>query len=328
MIIVRAPFRIPIGGGGTDLPSYYSKYGGDFISAAINKYMFISVNRQALDKLIHIKYSLSEEVEKLSQIQHELAREALILTGIKNQIDIHSMADIPAGTGMGSSGSYLVGLLKALHTLKNEAVGAAKTAEEACWIEINKLGKPVGKQDQYIAAYGGITHFIISKKGRVKAERLNISHSLLRDLENSIIIFYTGIKRSANDILQHQNRSIVRNDSEVTNNMHMIKEIGQKIGEAIKRGDVVKFGRLLDEHWQTKKKLSSAISFPEVHKWYKIALENGALGGKLMGAGGGGFLMFCCPGDKTKLRHTLAQAGLEEMLFHFDMEGTKVIADL
>ena len=195
MILVRAPFRVPIGGGGTDLPSYYSKFGGEFISASINRYMFITINRPIVDKLIRVKYTQTEIVTSVKEVRHDLVREALRLTKIKDSIEINSFADLPAGVGMGSSGSYLVALLKALHTLKREHVSDQNLAEEACRIEINKLKRFVGKQDQYIAAFGGITKFKINKNGDVKIRPLPLSASFIRDLENSLLIFYTGIRR-------------------------------------------------------------------------------------------------------------------------------------
>lgn len=327
MIVVRAPFRIPLGGGGTDLPSYYSKFGGELVSAAIDKYMYVCINRPALDKSIRLKYSLSEQVESVDKLQNEYAREALKLVGVDEQVEIDSIADLAGGSGMGSSGSYLVALLKGLHTFKNQSLSTQELAEEACKIEIDILKKPVGKQDQYMAAFGGITHLVINKKGQVEVNRLAASAEKLSYLEHSLVLFYTGMTRSAGEILRHQSRAITKNKTETVENMHRIKEIGREIVKAIKEGDVEKFGTLMDFHWQSKRGLSSAITNTEIDTWYQKARLAGAIGGKLVGAGGGGFLLFCCPGDKHKLREAMRKESLTEMFFHFDMEGAKVLAD-
>lgn len=328
MIFVRAPFRIPIGGGGTDLPSYYSKFGGYFISAAIARYMFITVNRPLLDNLIRVKYTQTEIVDDIKKIKHELVREALRLTNIKDSIEINSVADLPAGTGMGSSGSYLVALLKAMHTLKNEHVGPGALAEEACKIEIEKLKRPVGKQDQYVAAFGGITKFIIDKDGTVSVKRLDLTQSFIRDLESSLLIFYTGINREEEQILKSQSRATEENNKKVIENLHFIKSIGQKIEGALLKEDIVAFGRLMHEHWLTKRKLSTAVSTSRIDYLYDLGMKNGATGGKIMGAGGGGFLLFSCPDGRNRVRAAMRQEGLKELFFHFDMEGAKVIADM
>lgn len=328
MIIVRAPFRIPLGGGGTDLPSFYSQYSGDLVSVAVDKYMYVSVNRPMVDKLIRVRYSQTETVDQVSKIKHELVREALRLTKIRENIEIHSMADLPSGTGMGSSGSYLVALLKALHTLNQEAVDTADLAEEACEIEIERLKKPVGKQDQYLAAFGGITHLEIDKDGQVKVDRLLIDKDKARELENSLLVFYTGLRRSSGKILKHQDEATKDKKKATSSHLVKIKEIGQEVLGAIKKGDINKFGALLDFHWQYKKKLSQAISSSQVDVWYEKARLAGALGGKLMGAGGGGFFVFCCPGDKKNLRQAMKEEGLEEMFINFDYQGVKVVADI
>lgn len=327
MIITRAPFRIPLGGGGTDLPSYYSKFGGELISVAIDKYMLVTVNRSIVDELIRIKYSRSEEVEKVDQIQHELVREALKVTRIDNGIEISSIADVPAGTGLGSSGSYLVALLKALHTFKREEVSVKKIADEACAIEIDRLHKPVGKQDQYMAAFGGLTKLTIDKKGNVQVLKSEISIGILKDLERSLCIFYTGIKRGSGEILSKQSKATTNGDKQVIESLHYIKEIGQEIYGAILKGDVNKFGALMDLHWQHKRKLANNVTNRDIDRWYQEGKYAGALGGKIMGAGGGGFLMFCCPGDKTALRAAMAKQGLKEMFFNFDNDGVKILVD-
>lgn len=328
MIFVRAPFRIPIGGGGTDLPSYYSKFGGALISAAINRYMFVTINRPLVDKLIRVKYAQTEIVNKVSQVKHELVREALRLSDITDSIEINSVADLPAGVGMGSSGSYLVALLKALHTLKNEDISTNDLAEEACKIEIEKLGRPVGKQDQYIAAFGGITKLNIRKNGEVSVKRLALKPAFVRDLENSLLIFYTGIKREEKQILKKQSEATRHNNKKVIENLHLIKSIGLKIERALLNNDINAFGKLMHEHWMSKRNLSSSISSSRIDHLYQLGIKNGAIGGKIMGAGGGGFLLFCCPGDKGAIRAEMEKQGLMELFFHFDMEGVKVVADL
>lgn len=327
MIITRAPFRIPLGGGGTDLPSYFSRYGGKLISVAIDKYIATTVNRPVTDNLIRLKYSQSETVESLTQIQHHSIKEALKLTGISSGIELSFIADIPAETGMGSSGVFLVSLLKALHSFKKEETTATQIAEEACYIEINKLKAPVGKQDQYMAAVGGITQLIINKKGRVEVVHPTITQSAIEDLEDSLLLFFTGIHRSSSEILKSQNKSTQNGDKKVLESLHFIKEIGEEITRALKKGDINKFGKLLNTHWEYKLKLSGKVSNDNINQWYHKGIEAGSLGGKLIGAGGGGFLLFCCPGDKKDLRKAMAQEGLREVFFHFDFDGVKILAN-
>lgn len=327
MIITRAPFRIPLGGGGTDLPSYYSKFGGKLISVAIDKYVVTTLNRPATDNLIRLKYSDSEMVESVSQIQHELIKEALKLTGVTQGVELAFIADIPAGTGMGSSGSFLVSMLKALHVFKKEEVTRHDIAEEACLIEINKLKNPVGKQDQYIAAYGGVTQLVISKKGVVEVEQPAIKRATIEDLEDSLLLFFTGILHSSKDVLNLQHKATQNDDRKVLESLHFIKEIGEDIAKCLKRGDINKFGRLLNTHWEYKQRLSGKVSNDKINRWYQHGINSGALGGKLIGAGGGGFLLFCCPQDKKNLRRAMQAEGLKEMFFHFDFDGAKLLAN-
>ncbi|HBC72871.1 hypothetical protein A2379_02395 [Candidatus Amesbacteria bacterium RIFOXYB1_FULL_47_13] len=327
MIMVRAPFRIPLGGGGTDLPSYYTKFGGRLISVSINKYIYTTANRPVSDKLIRLKYSDSETVDSVNEVNHDLAKEALKLTGVTKNVELAWVADLPHGTGMGSSGSFLVSTLKALYDLKGEVVSSRRLAEDACKIEIEILKKPVGKQDQYMAAFGGLTRMEINKKGQVEVIKPDVSPHALRDLENSFVLFFTGISRASGKILSKQNRSTTKNDSQVINNLHFIKELGDEIFKALENGKIEQFGKLLDVHWQYKRKLSKAISSVKIDNWYEQAKDAGALGGKIIGAGGGGFLLFCCPGDKSKLRKSMSKAGLTEMLIHFDNEGVKTLVN-
>jgi D-glycero-alpha-D-manno-heptose-7-phosphate kinase len=328
MIFVRAPFRISLGGGGTDLPSYYTKFSGYLISVAINKYMYVSVNRPMVDSLIRLKYTETEVVDNVQKIKHDLVREALISTNVTHSIEINSLADLPAGTGMGSSGSYLVALLKALHTFNRNSISAHDLAEEACKIEIDKLNKPVGKQDQYLAAFGGLTKLKISKKGKVTVSSPPIQPATLRDLENSFTIFYTGINREGKNILKGQDSATKKNQKQVLENLHLIKKIGKDIEKNLITGDVAEIGKLMNQHWLAKRQLSKSISSSKIDSLYKLGIKNGALGGKIIGAGGGGFLLFSCPGDKKRLREAMQKAGLREMFFQFDMEGAKVIANI
>ena len=328
MIITRTPFRVPLGGGGTDLPSYYSKYGGFILSAAIDKYMFISLNQPIVDDLIRVKYSKSETISSVDEVQHEIVREALKLLGFKKAIEIVSMADVPAGTGLGSSGAYTIGLLNALHTLRRDSLTLQDLAEEACKIEIDILGKPIGKHDQYLAAFGGITCLEIEKDGKVEVCNGQISHATIDELEKNIFLFFTGISREANEILSSQSKAVAEEDSRVVDTLHRIKEIGYQIKSALEEGNLAKFGYLLDKHWQTKKNLSGKISDSKIDRLYEKAKENGAIGGKIMGAGGGGFFMFYCEEHRNRMRKAMAEEGLREMRFRFDFEGTKVLINL
>lgn len=328
MILSRAPFRIPLGGGGTDLPSYYTQYGGFVLSAAINKYIYVYVNRPAADEYIRVKYSRYEQVTCPDQVQHDLVRPALKLLDMNGSLEIVSMADVPAGTGLGSSGTYLVALLSALYELKREKVPTQALAESACHIEMNLAGHPVGKHDHYLAAFGGITCMDIGTDGRVKVSPLDISMTTVEEFRNSILLFYTGVTRSSGDILQSQKQDTQSGKSTVVDSLHRTKELGYRIKEALEKGDVEGFGKLLDEHWQNKKRRSGAISSPQIDHWYETAKQNGALGGKIMGAGGGGFFMFYVPnGHKARLRQVLATEGLREMPYDLDYEGAKVLVN-
>ncbi len=328
MILTRAPLRIPLGGGGTDLPSYYSQHGGFVLSAAINKYVYISVNRPQVDDLIRVKYSKSETVSDLNEVQHELVREAMRLTGVERGVEIVSMADVPAGTGMGSSGSFLVALLRALHAFNREHIPPSQLAEEACRVEIDIVGSPVGKQDQYVAAFGGIASFEIAPSGEVRVTPARLSNHLLDELRNSLLLFYTGLQRQSTDILEDQKRDTVGAKDDVVRSLHVVKGLGMEIRVALEAGDLSRAGELMDVHWQQKKLRSEKISSPMIDRWYEAARDSGALGGKLIGAGGGGFLLFLCPNShKRRVRQLMAAEGLREMPFDFDFEGAKVLVD-
>jgi D-glycero-alpha-D-manno-heptose-7-phosphate kinase len=328
VIVTRAPFRLPFGGGGSDLKSYYSRHGGFILSAAINRYVFICLNQPQVDTLYRIKYSRTEIVATLEEIQHPLVREALRMLHIPAGIEITSMADVPAGTGLGSSGSFLVALLTALHTFKRDHIPPWSLAEEACCIEIEKVGQPVGKHDQYMAAFGGLTCLDIAPDGQVTVTPLRISAHNLEQLRNSLTIYYTGISRSSHEILAEQSQGASQDQSQVTESLHQIKEIGREIKVALEGGKLDRFGELMDVHWENKKKISEKISDGQINHWYQVGRDNGAIGGKLMGAGGGGFLMFYCHNsDKARLRRALREEGLREMTFDFDVEGAKVLVN-
>lgn len=327
MIITRTPFRIPLGGGGTDLPSYYSKFGGFIFSAAINKYMFIYINRPMVDDLVRVKYSISETVNSIDEVKHDLVREGCRLHKIYNSIEIISMADVPAGTGLGSSSCYIVGLLNGLHTLKREYISLQELAEEACDVEINVLGKPIGKQDQYLAAFGGLSVLDISKDGEVKVRKAKVSNDTIDEMEKNIFLFYTGVSRDSSEILSLQSKGVENNRKNIVENMHRIKEIGYQVLETLESGDLTKFGHLLHEHWMSKKGISAKMANSRMDHIYEIARENGAMGGKIMGAGGGGFFMFYLEDKHKKFRKAMVREGLREMRYKLDFEGTKVIAN-
>ena len=327
MIITRTPFRVTLGGGGTDLPSYYEKYGGFIFSFALNKYMFITVKRPFADHLIRVKYNISETVERLSELKHDIARECLTKLNITDSIDVVSMADIPAGSGLGSSSSYTVGLLNALHTLKRDYIPLHDLAEEACNIEMYRLNKPIGKQDQYLATFGGFSILEIAKDGTVKVKRANINDSTIQGLNRNLLSFYTGVQRKNVGILARQTKSTEKNEKQVLDALHYIKESGFKILDIVEGGNITELGHMFDEHWKYKKRLAEGITTPHFDKIYDIAKKNGALGGKITGAGGGGFFLFYCEEKHSKLRNAMQEAGLKEMRFDFDYEGTKVLAN-
>ena len=324
MIIARSPLRITLGGGGTDLPSYYRNHEGFLISAAIDKYVYVNVMRPFTEG-IYLKYSQLEHVDEITDVRHPIIREALHIMEFRTpQVEITTLADIPAGTGLGSSGSFTTALLKALYTHRKRHIHQEELAELACHIEIDRLREPIGKQDQYIAAIGGITCFNFRKDDKVTASPLNISMDTMFDLEDNLLLFFTGFSRSASGMLKDQKDRSQQNDTDMLNNLHYVKDLGYRSKEALESGDTHLFGELMHEHWEHKKRRSGGMSNPEIDKWYNLARENGAIGGKLVGAGGGGFLMFLAH-DRNKLRHAMAAAQLEEVRFRFDFEGTKVV---
>jgi D-glycero-alpha-D-manno-heptose-7-phosphate kinase len=324
MIITRSPLRISLGGGGTDLPSYYRKHGGFLIAAAIDKYIYITVHRRFVDGFL-LKYSDLEEVGTIDEIKHPIIREALKLAGVQERnLEIASMADIPAGTGLGSSGSFTTALLKALHTLRKNLVHRSELAEQACCIEMEKLREAVGKQDQYIAAYGGLTCFEFLPDGRVQGAPLKISEETSLELEENLLLFFTGYTRSASKILREQDDKSTQSDEAMLENLHFVKELGRQSQRALENNELHEFARLMDAHWQRKKERSAIMTNHFINESYQVATANGALGGKLIGAGGGGFLMFYAE-DKARLRHAMRERGLAEVRFRFEPEGTKIL---
>ena len=326
MIIARAPHRIPLGGGGTDLPSYYSQYGGFILSVGIDKYMYICLNRPAADDLIRVKYSRYEQVASVDEIQHDLVCPALKLVGVTSNLEITSIGDVPAGTGLGSSGSYLVSLLTALYELKRERVPMQALAEQAFHIEAELAGHPVGKHDHYMAAFGGFTCLDIQRNGNVAVSPLNITRDTVERLRAGLLLFYTSITRSSSEILQAQKDDTQSGNSQVLDSLHQTKELGYRIKAALEQGDTDQFGLLMDMHWQNKKRRSAKISDLRIDRWYQIAKDNGALGGKVMGAGGGGFMVIYCPaGTRQAVREALIREGLRETQFDFELSGAKTL---
>jgi D-glycero-alpha-D-manno-heptose-7-phosphate kinase len=324
MIITRSPLRITLGGGGTDLPSYYREHGGALIAAAIDKYVYVTVTRPFVEG-IFLKYSKLEHVEAIDDVQHPIIREAIRMLEFRTpRIEITTLADIPAGTGLGSSGSFSTALLRALGAYQRRLLHPNELAELACEIEINRLGEPIGKQDQYIASYGGVTCFSFHQDDRVEACPLKLSTESLASLEDSLLLFFTGFSRSAGSILKDQKARTETHDLQMIENLHYVKELGLRSRRALESGDITRFGELMDEHWQHKKRRSGGMSNSQIDQWYELGRRNGAIGGKLVGAGGGGFLLFCTD-EPRRLRNAMATAGLEEVRFRFDFEGTKVL---
>ncbi|HUI05181.1 MAG TPA: galactokinase [Acidimicrobiales bacterium] len=320
MIISRTPLRVTLGGGGTDLPSYYEQFGGFVVAAAINRYVFIAINKTFGDDYF-LKYSELERAKFVEDIKHPIIRSALHLHPIGPAIELVSVADIPAGTGLGSSGAFTVGLLRALYAFKREHVTAASLAEEACRIEIEMLGGPVGKQDQYIAAFGGLTCFEIERDGHVSVSPLLVSNDTLRDLEEHLCMFFTGYSRPAEAVLEEQRTKSSSGDKDMLDSLHYVMENGLATKEALQAGDTTRFATLMDEHWQRKRRRSALMSNERIDRCYEVAMASGALGGKLVGAGSGGFLLFYAK-DVDSVRSAMAAEGLSEVRFGFDFDGS------
>lgn len=333
MIVTRTPFRVTLGGGGTDLPSYYNLHGGFIFAMALDKYMYVTVNRPIVGHKIRLHYSQSEVVDHVSELRHELAREALRAHGIENTFEVASIADLPAGTGLGSSSCYLVGLLNALHHDRRDYVPLQTLAEEACHIELNILREGIGKQDQYMATFGGLTVLDIGRDGAVSVRQLRPSISDIAEFVAHTHIYYTGAQRDAREVLADQNTAMKQAQSvdhaRVSDSLHRIKDLGYRILEAVEESNFDRWGELLHEHWESKKRMSTKISLQAVDEVYEdVRRRFGVLGGKIIGAGGGGFLMLYCPAHHGGLEKYMIERGMPRMHYTIEPEGTKVVAQI
>jgi D-glycero-alpha-D-manno-heptose-7-phosphate kinase len=327
MIVSRAPVRFSLGGGGTDLPSYCDEHGGFLVAASIDKYIYVAANSRFYKNIL-LKYSKTEEVESVEQIVHPLFREAMRLTGVGSGVELVSIADLPANSGLGSSSAFTVALLNSLHAYKREFVSTEQLAREACTIEIERLKEPIGKQDQYISAYGGITAFTFEKGGAVHVEHVPMKTELVEDLEMNLLVFYSGVERKASDVLTEQGKTIQANKDQAVQRMHRIKELGYETRKLLVEGDIDRYGELLHEHWTHKRKLAANMTDPTIDEHYEAARKAGAIGGKLMGAGGGGFFMFYVrPERRRKVYEALTARGLRPLRFRFDFDGARIIAN-
>ena len=324
MIVSRAPVRLSMGGGGTDLRSYYEEHGGFLLATSINKYVHILLNKR-FEEDIRLSYSKTEIVDDVSKIEHRIFREALRFTGVLKQIELVSVADIVTNCGLGTSSTFTVALLNALYGYKKRYAGVEKLAEDACKIEIDILGEPIGKQDQYASAFGGFNAYYFNKDGSVKIEPLNIREELLMELQSNIFLFYLNKNRSAGNILNVQNEKSKNKDKDTIERLHKIKDIGFYTKKILEEGKIDEFGEILHNHWLTKKGLSDKISDPFIDEAYELALKSGATGGKVVGAGGGGFLMLYCCKNKSKLVEAMKKIGLKPMWFTFEFEGAKKV---
>jgi D-glycero-alpha-D-manno-heptose-7-phosphate kinase len=327
MIVSRAPVRFSLGGGGTDLPSYSRQHGGYLVAAAIDKYIYVSANRRFYDS-IRLAYSRTETVDSVDQIEHRIFREALRFCGVTQGIELTSVADVPPNSGLGSSSTFTVALLNALHAYKQEYVSSQQLAEEASQIEIEVLKQPIGKQDQYIAAYGGVTAFSFNTDGSVDVERVPIRAQVLDELQSNLLIFYSGVEREAASVLAEQGRSIQSNHDNAMERMHRIKALGHETRRTLLSGNIDAYGELLHEHWLNKRKLASNMTDSAIDEHYEAARAAGALGGKLMGAGGGGFFMFYArPAERRQVYDALSRRGLRPLRFRFDPSGARIVAN-
>ena len=333
MIVTRTPFRVTLGGGGTDLPSYYEKHGGFIFAMSLDKYMYVMVNPPTVDDKIRLHYTQSETVDEVGELRHELAREALRFHGIDRKMEISSMADLPAGTGVGSSSCYLVGLLNALHHYKRQLVSLHTLADEACHIELDVLKRRIGRQDQYMATFGGLTVLEIARDGVVQVSSVELGASAMAELVANTHIYYTGARRDAVDVLSDQDHAMRAparaNHHSVADSLHRIKKLGYGSLEAIEAGDFDRWGGLLHEHWEQKKRLSDKISWTKIDDIYQtVRSEYGVLGGKVVGAGGGGFLLLYCPADHDRLDRFMAAQGMPRLDYMIESEGSKVVTNV
>jgi D-glycero-alpha-D-manno-heptose-7-phosphate kinase len=327
MIVSRAPVRFSLGGGGSDLPSYSREHGGFVVSAAVDKFVFVCVARRFYDT-IRLAYSETETVESVDQIRHRIFRAALKGMGFSGGLELHSLADVPANTGLGSSSSFTVALLNGLHAFRRESVPAEQLAQEACRLEIDVLGEPIGKQDQYIAAYGGISAMTFHPDGRVEVERLDLRDEVIDELESRLVIFYSGVERAASSVLAQQAGAIVENRDAAVERMHRIKALGHETRRILLAGELDAYGEMLHEHWTQKRRLTAAMSDATIDEHYEAARKAGAVGGKLMGAGGGGFFMFYVrPAERRQVHEVLTARGLKPMRFRFDFDGARIMAN-
>jgi D-glycero-alpha-D-manno-heptose-7-phosphate kinase len=326
MILSRTPLRVSLGGGGTDLPFYADKYGGSLVTAAINKYVYITASPR-MQKNIKLNYSKTEIVDKVEDINHPLIREALKLLSIKHSIEIHSTAEIPSGTGLGSSGAFTVGLLNGLNYYLGRMVSRYKLAEDSSHIIMDVLKEPCGKQDQYVSAFGGINHLAISTKGKVTVTPINITQESITQLETNLMMFYTGFTRSANELLTNQKEQADHDGKNIIRHYHRIKRIGDESIDCLERGDLEAFGSLMNTHWEMKRGISSIMSNDDIDKWYSLAIKKGALGGKIIGAGGGGFLIVYVEKNHKAVRKALEKEGLTYTPFKFDFDGSRIVYD-
>lgn len=327
MIVSRAPVRFSLGGGGTDLPAYSREHGGFVVAAAVDKFVFVCLARRFYNN-IRLAYSETETVDAVDKIKHNIYRAALQETGLSTGIELHSLADVPANTGLGSSSSFTVALLNGLHAFKRESVPAEQLAREACRLEIDVLREPIGKQDQYIAAYGGISAFTFYRDGAVDVERLPVREEVIDDLESNLMIFYSGVERSASSVLVNQQKSIKENADAALERMHRIKALGHDTKKILLSGDIDVYGEMLHEHWTNKRKLAANMADSAIDEHYEAARKAGAIGGKLMGAGGGGFFMFYTrAAERRRVFDALTGRGLRPMRFRFDFDGARIMAN-
>lgn len=328
MIMTRTPLRISLGGGGTDLPSYAREFGGFVLSAAITKYVYITVNKSFLPGYF-LKYSETEHTDTRAKIRHPLMREALEMQEVPDPLEVVSVADVPAGTGLGSSGAFLVGLMHALHAYKREPVCAETLAQEAIEIEMSRLAEPVGKQDQYIAAYGGLLCQEYGMNGEATVTPLRMSDAGIRELRDSLMLFFVGYTRNASKLLADQKARCLNGDAEMLDGLHFTKQLGEEIRRVLESGRITEFGPLMDAHWQRKRARSAGMTNKHIDGLYALAVgKGGATGGKLVGAGGSGFLLFQTS-DRRRLREVMTKkgtrTGLIEMDFSFDFDGSVVL---
>lgn len=326
MKIARAPLRITLGGGGTDLPGYYEKHGGFLIAGAINKYIYMTGSLRPFDKKYWLSYSKLEVCDSVEQIQHDMLRQALAKYKLPTGVELHSVSELPGGSGLGSSGAFLVCALHLLNAFEKKEMTRQDLAELASRIEMVELGRSCGKQDQYSAAFGGIVALEIAKDGRVTVEDLRLAPSTVKRLENNLLMYHTGFSRDANDLLKRQSRKLASEEGDAVSRMMKIKDIGYRSRDCLVSGDLDGFGRLLHEHWELKRSMQSEMSNPRIDEVYALALENGSLGGKLIGAGGGGFLMFYVPADRHRpFQAAMERAGLLELDWRFSFSGCETI---